>query len=63
METILHDPHLLWPDTFTIGRDKYLYVIVNQLHRQARYHYGKDLREKPYSLFKVFIDELPAPTK
>ena len=63
METILHSPYLLWPDTFTIGCDKYLYVIVNQLHRQARYHYGKDLREKPYSLFKIFIDELPAPTK
>lgn len=63
METILHSKFLLWPDTFTIGCDKYLYVIVNQLHRQARYHYGKDLREKPYSLFKVFINELPAPTK
>lgn len=63
METILHSSYLLWPDTFTIGCDKYLYVIVNQLHRQARYHYGKDLREKPYSLFKLYIDELPAPTK
>jgi len=63
MDTILHSPHLLWPDTFTIGYDKYLYVIVNQLHRQARYHYGKDIREKPYSLFRIFINELPAPTK
>ena len=63
METILHSDYLLWPDTFTIGCDKYLYVIVNQLHRQARYHYGQDMREKPYSLFKVFIDEMPAPTK
>lgn len=63
MDTIVHSPHLLWPDTFTIGCDKYLYVIVNQLHRQARYHYGKDIREKPYSLFRIFINELPSPTK
>ena len=63
METILHSPYLLWPDTFTIGCDKYLYVIANQLHRQPGYNYGKDLREKPYSLLRVFIDELPAPTK
>lgn len=63
METILHSPYLLWPDTFAIGYDKYLYVIANQLHRQPRYNYGKDLREKPYSLFRIFIDELPAPTK
>jgi sugar lactone lactonase YvrE len=62
METIAHDPIILWPDTFSIGPDQYLYVIVNQLHRQARFHYGKDLRQKPYSLLRMKIDELPAPT-
>ncbi|WP_416728670.1 L-dopachrome tautomerase-related protein [Fictibacillus sp. JL2B1089] len=62
METIAHDPRLLWPDTFSIGPDQYLYMIVNQLHRQARFHYGRDLREKPYSLLRMHIDELPAPT-
>lgn len=62
METIAHDPRILWPDTFSIGLDQYLYVIVNQLHRQPRFHYGKDLRQKPYSLLRIKIDELPAPT-
>lgn len=62
METIAHDPRILWPDTFSIGPDQYLYVIVNQLHRQARFHYGRDLRQKPYSLLRIKIDELPAPT-
>ncbi|MCM3587763.1 major royal jelly family protein [Mesobacillus maritimus] len=62
METIAHDPRILWPDTFSIGPDQYLYVIVNQLHRQARFHYGKDLREKPYSLLRMKIGELPAPS-
>ncbi|MEC0239893.1 L-dopachrome tautomerase-related protein [Paenibacillus dokdonensis] len=62
METIAHDPRILWPDTFSIAPDQYLYVIVNQLHRQARFHYGKDLRQKPYSLLRIKIDELPAPT-
>ncbi|WP_053367865.1 L-dopachrome tautomerase-related protein [Bacillus sp. FJAT-27245] len=61
METIAHDPRILWPDTFSIGPDGYLYVIVNQLHRQARFHYGRDLREKPYSLLRLKIGELPAP--
>ena len=63
MNTIVHIPYLLWPDTFSIGPDKYLYVIANQLHRQARFHYGVDKRQKPYSLFRIKIDELPAPTK
>ncbi|PLT31457.1 L-dopachrome tautomerase-related protein [Peribacillus deserti] len=62
MVTIAHDPRILWPDTFSIGPDQYLYVIVNQLHRQARFHYGKDLRQKPYSLLRMKIDEFPAPT-
>lgn len=62
METIAHDPRILWPDTFSIGPDQYLYVIVNQLHRQARFHYGKDLRQKPYSLLRIKIGEFPAPT-
>ncbi|USK61786.1 major royal jelly family protein [Peribacillus asahii] len=62
METIAHDPRILWPDTFSIGPDQYLYVIVNQLHRQPRFHYGKDLRQKPYSLLRIKIDEFPAPT-
>ena len=62
METIAHDPRILWPDTFSIGLDQYLYVIVNQLHRQPRFHYGRDLRIKPYILLRMRIDELPAST-
>lgn len=62
MKTIVHDPRILWPDTFSISPDQYLYVIVNQLHRQARFHYGKDLRQKPYSLLRMKIGEFPAPT-
>ena len=62
MKTIAHDPRILWPDTFSISPDQYLYVIVNQLHRQARFHYGKDLRQKPYGLLRMIIGELPAPT-
>jgi sugar lactone lactonase YvrE len=58
-ETIVHDPHLLWPDTLSIANDGYLYVIANQLHRQARYQKGKDLRRKPYTLFRIRIDAQP----
>lgn len=63
METIVHDPRILWPDTLSIGEDEYLYFNSNQLHRQAGFHYGKDLREKPYSLFRLFIGKKPAKSK
>ena len=58
-QTVVRDPRLLWPDTLSIASDGYLYVISNQLHRQKGYNYGKDLRVKPYSLFRVKIDGTP----
>lgn len=61
-KTLVHDPRVLWPDTFSIGPDGYLYFTANQLHRQAQFHGGQDLRQKPYSLFRVKIDVQPAPT-
>jgi len=58
-ETVVHDPRLLWPDTLSIALDGYLYVTANQLHRQARYQKGQDLRRKPYTLFRIHIDTSP----
>lgn len=59
-EVLVSDPRALWPDTMSIGSDGYLYFIANQLHRQPQYHEGRDLRKKPYHLFRVKIDAGPA---
>jgi sugar lactone lactonase YvrE len=58
-ETLVYDPRVLWPDTMSIASDGYLYFTNNQLNRQARYHNGKDMRQKPYSLLRVKIDSGP----
>jgi len=58
-ETVVHDSRLLWPDTLSLATDGYLYVTANQLHRQARFHKGRDLRRRPYTLFRVRIDAQP----
>ncbi|HEY6536478.1 MAG TPA: L-dopachrome tautomerase-related protein [Candidatus Nitrosocosmicus sp.] len=58
-ETIVHDPRLLWPDTLSLATNGYLYVTANQLHRQARYQKGHDLRRKPYTLFRIKINTKP----
>ncbi|MEH2311019.1 hypothetical protein [Nostoc sp.] len=34
-------------------------VTANQLHRQAKYQNGIDLRQKPYTLFRIRIDAQP----
>jgi sugar lactone lactonase YvrE len=57
--TIAHDPRILWPDTMSVASNGYLYFTANQLHRQAQFHEGKDLREKPYTLFRMKIDAGP----
>ena len=58
-ETVVHDPRLLWPDTMSVAVDGHLYVTANQLHRQASYQGGRDLRRKPYALFRVPIGAGP----
>ena len=62
-ETILHDPRLLWPDTLSLSADGFLYVTANQLHRQPKFHRGEDLREKPYTLWRVKVDAGPVVLK
>ena len=58
-ETVVHDARLLWADTMSIAADGYLYVTANQLHRQPKFQEGKDLRVKPYTLFRVKINAQP----
>jgi sugar lactone lactonase YvrE len=58
-ETIAHDPRLLWPDTLSLASDGYLYTTANQLHRQARFHNGQDMRRTPYTLFRIRVDAKP----
>ncbi|MFE4829191.1 L-dopachrome tautomerase-related protein [Streptomyces sp. NPDC056672] len=57
---LVRDDRLIWPDTLSVAYDHYLYVMANQLNRQAVYHEGVDLRRKPYTLFRIPIDSGPA---
>jgi sugar lactone lactonase YvrE len=58
-KTLIHDSRLLWPDTLSLATDGYLYMITNQLHRQAKFNNGHDLRRKPYTLFRTRVDVQP----
>jgi sugar lactone lactonase YvrE len=59
IETVVHDPRLVWPDTLAVATNGYVYVTANQLNRMPTYHQGKDERKKPYSLFRFKIDAGP----
>jgi sugar lactone lactonase YvrE len=61
--TLVHDPRLLWPDTMSLSDDGYLYVTANQLYNQPTMHNGKDLRRKPYVLFRIKLSARPVRLK
>jgi sugar lactone lactonase YvrE len=56
IETLVHDPRVLWPDTLSLASNGYLYFTVNQIERQGIFHEEQDLRKKPYALFRVKVD-------
>ena len=63
IETLVHDPRVLWPDTLSLAADGYLYFTANQLHRQPGFHEGQDLRKTPYLLYRVKVDRQPVRLK
>jgi sugar lactone lactonase YvrE len=58
-DIVAQDPRMIWPDTMSIGTDGYLYFTANQLDRQKQFNEGRDVRQKPYSLFRIKIDAMP----
>lgn len=56
---LVSDPRMWWPDTLSLSADGYLYITANQLHRQAKFHNGQDMRKKPYYLFRIKVDGTP----
>jgi sugar lactone lactonase YvrE len=53
---VAEDPRMIWTDTMSIGTDGYLYHTANQLNRLGIFNYGRDLRVKPYYLFRTRIE-------
>jgi sugar lactone lactonase YvrE len=62
-ETLVQDERVVWADTMSVATNGYLYFTSNQLNRQAGYNNGRDLRVKPYHLFRVKIDGAPVQLK
>ena len=59
VEVVVVDPRLIWPYTIAIGTDKYLYITTSQNDLRAEFHNGKDLRLKPYGVYRIFIGSGP----
>ncbi len=53
LQMLVQDKRLIWPDTFSIGSDGYLYITCSQINRTAKYNNGEDKVEYPFRLFKT----------
>lgn len=60
IEILATDPRLLWPDTFHLTHDGWLYINAAQVQRRAEYRGGSDQQQPPYDLFRIRIDAAPA---
>ncbi len=62
-QTVTQGPNLIWPDAIAFGRDGFMYLTVDQLDRQAKYHKGKDLRRHPFLLVRQNVGSQPVALK
>ncbi|WP_158828360.1 L-dopachrome tautomerase-related protein [Mucilaginibacter lacusdianchii] len=47
------DMSLIWPDTYSISKDGYLYITTSQINKQPDYNNGVNKRTEPYRVYKV----------
>jgi sugar lactone lactonase YvrE len=60
IEVVATDPRLIWPDTFWITGDGWLYLSSAQANRRPEHNGGIDRQQQPYAIFRMRIDAGPA---
>lgn len=53
LHTLSQNEQYIWPDSFGIGKDGYLYFTCSQVNRSANYNNGKKAFSYPFKAFKV----------
>lgn len=56
MQTIVKDDEkLIWPDSYSISDDGYLYISNSQIQLMPWFHNGKEQFKKPFKVFRIKI--------
>lgn len=53
LHMLVQDSRLLWPDSFGIGTDGYLYFSCAQLQNEPQWNNGENKAQLPFTLYKV----------
>lgn len=57
MHTIVKDDEkLIWPDSYSISDDGYLYISNSQIQLMPWFHNGKEEFKKPFKVFRIKIN-------
>ena len=53
LKTVARDARLIWPDSFAVGPDGFLYVTAAQIERTPKWNNGEDRVQYPFRLYKL----------
>jgi len=53
MSSILQDVRLIWPDSYQVSEDNYLYISCSQINKQPDFNGGVNKRTTPYAIYKL----------
>lgn len=48
---------LIWPDTYSVSNDGYLFITTSQINKQPDYNNGVNKRTSPYIVYKVKLPQ------
>lgn len=57
MHSWIKDKRLIWPDTYSIAKDGYMYISTSQINKQREYNNGLNKRTSPYVVYKVKLPD------
>lgn len=56
LQKLITDDRLIWPDSYSISKDGYLYISCSQIQRQPDYNDGVNKRTGPYAIYRFKIE-------
>jgi sugar lactone lactonase YvrE len=57
MSVFIEDERLIWPDSYQISKDGYLYISCSQIDKQPEFNDGVNKRTSPYKIFKIRLNQ------
>jgi hypothetical protein len=53
LTTIVKDDRLIWPDSYAISSDGYLYISCSQMNLEPDFNGGASKRTTPYTIYRI----------